>query len=404
MLTDDLSTPCLLIERGRLDENLQRMQALATANRVALRPHAKTHKSVWLAGRQRGLGARGLAVATVAEAAVFVGAGFEDVRVAYTVAGRGKHERLAALMDRARLSFCVDTPEGARAAAGVYEGQGRTADVLVEVDVGHGRCGVPWQDTPGLVALCEEIASRPGLRLAGLLAHAGQSYAGPQAGETKEEALRRVGREEQDRVLEAAARLHDAGAPGVAPGDGFELSVGSTPSLAYFERRVQDGFAVTEIRPGNYVFYDAMQVALGAAPLEACALTALATVVSKHRDRAGRERLYLDAGRKVLTGDTGVGTEGYGVVLYNPARMEPHPHARLVGLSEEHGWVLVRGGSTFEVGDRLRIVPNHACVAVHTQDVMYLVEGEEVLHEVPVDARAHRPVGVGTLHVGTLER
>ena len=113
----------------------------------------------------------------------------------------------------------------------------------------------------------------------------------------------------------------------------------------------------------------------------------LTTVISKHRDRAGRERLFLDAGKKVFTSDASAFTDGYGVILYNAAEMVPHPHARLTGLSEEHGWVQVRGGATYSVGDRLRVVPNHACVVVNTQDTTYLVDGEEVIHEWPVDAR-----------------
>ena len=257
--------------------------------------------------------------------------------------------------------------------------------MLVEIDAGYGRCGLRWDDT-GTPAFARQIAAMPGLRLAGILTHAGHSYHGPHDGETQEAALRRVSAEERDRMLEVAARWHAAGVPGVTP-DTFEISIGSTPSMRYFENREHEGFSITEIRPGNYVFHDMTQVSLGVATLRECALTVLATVFSKHRDRAGRERLFLDAGRKVFTSDTGRLTEGHGVILYNPAEMVPHPHARLTGLSEEHGWVQVRGGATYSVGDRVRVVPNHACVSVNTQDVIYLVDGDEVVHEWPVDAR-----------------
>lgn len=385
MIIDDLSTPCILVERRRLDANLEQMQARATANRVALRPHTKTHKSVAIARHQRGVGAQGITVAKVGEAEVFVEDGFDDVRLAYPVVGRDKHERLLALMDRARLSFCVDTLEAARQASAVYAEQEREADVLVEIDTGYGRCGVRWDD-PDLVAFVEAVAGLPGLALVGILTHAGNAYYGPEEGETKEQALRRVMAEERDRMLDVADRLQAAGVPGVRP-DAFTISVGSTPSMRYFENRKQDGFRITEIRPGNYVFHDAIQASLGAATLQDCALTVLATVISKHRDRSGRERLFLDAGRKVFTSDTGSLTDGYGIILYNPAQMVVHPHAHLTGLSEEHGWVQVRGGATFSVGDRVRVVPNHACVVVNTQDTLYLVDGENVIHEWPVDAR-----------------
>ena len=387
MLIDDLATPCLLIERARLEANLERMQARASANGAALRPHTKTHKCVALARRQRERGARGLTVAKPGEAEVYVEHGFDDVRLAYTVVGRDKHERLLRLMDRARITFCVDTLDGARAASEFYAAHGRAAEVLVEIDAGYGRCGVGWDD-PELPDFAKEIAAMPGLKLVGILTHAGHSYHGPHEGETKAEALHRVMTEERDRMLAVAARLRAVGVPGATP-DAFEISIGSTPTMSVFENATHEGFAVTEIRPGNYVFFDAMQVSLGAATLGDCALTILTTVISRHRDRGGQERLFLDAGKKILTSDAGRYTEGHGVILYNPAEMVPHPHARLVGLSEEHGWVQVRGGATFAVGDRLRVVPNHACVAVNTQAQLYVVEGEEVSETWFVEARGH---------------
>lgn len=384
-LVDDLPTPCLLVERGRLERNLERMQEKARGNGVALRPHVKTHKSAAIARCQLALGARGITVAKVGEAERFVDAGFDDVRIAYTVVGREKHERLARLMDRARISFTVDTPAGARAASEVYAGHGRRADVLLEVDAGYGRCGVRW-DAAESVAFARFVDALPGLRLTGILTHAGHAYHGPADGASREEALRRAADEERDRMLAFAVRLHEGGLGAARPGS-FEISIGSTPTMAAFEQAERGGFTVTEIRPGNYVFYDAIQVALGAARLDDCALTVLTTVVSRHRERTGAERLFLDAGKKVLTSDAGWGTEGYGVLLYNPRTMEPLPHARIHALSEEHGWVRVHGGATLEVGDRVRVVPNHACVVVNTQDALYLVDGDDVLERWPVDAR-----------------
>ncbi len=390
MFLDDLPTPCLLIEKARLERNLRRMQQRADAQGVALRPHVKTHKSPQIARRQREQGARGITVATPAEAEVFAEAGFGDVRVAYTVVGRSKHERLLRLMESGtRVSFCVDTAEGARQASGFYAAHDATAAVLMESDAGHGRCGVPWDDARATAELVQEIAALPGLGLTGILTHAGQAYRGPRDDETPAAALRRMADAERDRMLAVAARLHEVGVEGVPP-SGFEISTGPTPTMAAFENAGRGGFSITEIRPGNYVFYDAMQVALGAARLEECALTALTTVISKRRDRSGAERLYVDAGKKVLTTDTGYGTDGYGVLLYNAKAMRPMPHARITNLSEEHGWVKVPGAATLAVGDRLRLVPNHACTAVATQDRLYLVDGEEVVETLPVAARGIR--------------
>ena len=384
MLLDDLSTPALLVDRDRLARNLDRMQAKADAQAVDLRPHAKTHKSPDLAREQLTRGAVGLTVATLAEAETFVDAGVESVRVAYPVVGTDRHERLDDLRDRAAVSFTVDTDAGAEQASAFYRERDRPANVLLEVDVGHGRCGVPW-DSDAAERLAGRIAELPGLRLAGILTHAGQAYHGPQEGETKADALRRAGREERDRMLDVAVRLAEAGIAGVEP-EAFEISIGSTPSLTYFENAEREGFQITEIRPGNYVFNDALQVNLASAELHDRALSVYTTVVSKRRDPSGTERVYVDAGKKVTTTDQGPGMDHYGTVLYNARYMRPHPHAVVTNLSEEHGWMRVPGGATFGVGDRLRIVPNHACVTVATQPVLHVVDGDEVVGTWPVRA------------------
>jgi D-serine deaminase-like pyridoxal phosphate-dependent protein len=390
MHLDDLPSPAILIEDRRLDANLRRMQAKARGQQVALRPHAKTHKSIRLARRQRDLGASGITVAKVGEAEVFAEAGFDDIRLAYTPVSDRDFARMLVLMERARISFCVDTDEGADAVSSFFARHGHLAEVLIEVDCGYGRCGVPW-DHPRAVAFAQRISGLPGLRLSGILTHAGHGYQGPKIAESPEEALRRVSAEERDRMLDYASRLYQLGLidPNAeAAGKGrFEISIGSTPTMRYFENRVDLGFTITEIRPGNYLFNDAIQVGLGVANLAECALTVQATVISRHRDKTGADKLFLDAGKKVFTSDTGYNTHGYGILLYNARMMQSLPHAQLVALSEEHGWVRVPGGATLDIGARVRIVPNHACVVVNNFDAMYLVEGDEVLEEIKVDAR-----------------
>jgi D-serine deaminase-like pyridoxal phosphate-dependent protein len=385
MLVDDLPTPCLLVERSRLRSNLQRMQKKADTNETMLRPHVKTHKSVALARMQIDGGARGITAAKVGEAETFVEAGIDDVRLAYTVVGEDKYQRLLDLMDRARISFCVETVEGALLASAFFESKGRVADVLLEVNSGLNRCGVDPTDSRS-IDIAREVESLPGLRLIGILTHAGQAYNGPHDGETPQESLIRVSHHERNVMLAFAVRLREERISTVEPGQ-FEISVGSTPTMRYFENRELDGFKITEIRPGNYVFNDAMQVGLEVADLNECALTVLTTVISRHRDRNGHERLFVDAGKKVMTSDVGYRTDGFGTLLYNARVMERLPHAHVIGLSEEHGWIEVSGGSTFGVGDRIRLVPNHACTAVNTQDRFHLVDGEDVVDTLLVDAR-----------------
>ena len=132
---------------------------------------------------------------------------------------------------------------------------------------------------------------------------------------------------------------------------------------------------------------DAQQVQLGSENLADCAMTVMATVVSRHRDERSNERLFIDAGRKVFTSDTGFNTDGYGLVLHSARTMTTLPHVHLSGLSEEHGWLRVTGGSTLAVGDRVRVVPNHVCVVMNTQNVAHIVSGEELVETIRIDAR-----------------
>ncbi len=386
MLIDDLSTPSLLIERFRLDTNLRRMQERADVHDVDIRPHTKTHKSIDLARMQVDLGATGITVAKVGEAEIYAAAGFDDIRIAYVVVGREKLGRIARLQgEGTRITFCVDTIEGAQGVSDYFGEIGKEAEVLVEVDVGYGRCGVRWNREES-VSFVRAVMALNSIRVTGILTHAGQSYDGPGEGETKEEALRRVSAEERDRMLDFAVALGQAG---LADSEqGVEISIGSTPSIKYFENRCVDGFRITEIRPGNYVFHDGVQVGLGVADWVECALTVHTSVISRHRNPDGSDRLFLDAGKKVFTSDRAFGLDGYGMILYNAKTMDPLPHATITGLSEEHGWVRIPGGAILSVGDKVRVVPNHVCVVVNTQRTLYVVDGDEVVDTWTVDAQS----------------
>lgn len=385
MQIHDLSTPALLIDVRRLESNISQMQSKADIQGVSLRPHTKTHKSVAIAHKQVAAGAKGLTIAKVGEAEVFAKAGFNDLRIAYPVIGTEKHARILRLMQEGvRISFCVDTTEGAQSASDFYAAHGAQAEVLIEVDVNYGRTGIPWNrlDSLDFVRLVNKL---PGLRLSGILCHAGQSYHGPEhEAEPLDAALARVAREERGMMLSFATRMGEAGL--VTP-DALEISIGSTPSVKHFQQQQRQGFRITEIRPGNYVFNDGTQVSLGTVRTTDCALTVLTTVVSRQRSRRGKDKLFLDAGKKILTSDMRFGAGGYGQLLYNPEKMLPQPHTRITSLSEEHAWVQVAGGATLNVGDRVRLLPNHACVVVHTQPQLFAVEGDEVVAVWKTDAR-----------------
>jgi D-serine deaminase-like pyridoxal phosphate-dependent protein len=353
-----LSTPVVLVDLDVLERNIMTQARRAREAGVRLRPHAKTHKSPEIARLQRAAGARGLSVAKVGEAEVFAEAGFDDLFIAYPVVGEGKGRRLLALADRARVAVGVDSVEGARTLAGPFRDAGRVLDVMLKVDVGYGRVGVLPKDA---VEVARRIADLTGLRLRGVFTHAGHAYMA-----TTRAQVKRIATQEGERLTRAATELRDAGMRI------DEVSVGSTPTAA----GAMQVAGVTECRPGNYVFHDASQVALGTCALPDCALTVLATVVSV----PAPDRAVVDAGSKTLSSDPlRPRPGGYGQILGRKSRIER--------LSEEHGVIAVAEGDTFRVGERVRILPNHACVVVNLHDHLVGTAGERVEAPLTVAAR-----------------
>jgi D-serine deaminase-like pyridoxal phosphate-dependent protein len=370
MLISDLPTPQVLIDRPRVLRNIDRVQRLASAAGMRLRPHAKTHKSPVVAKWQLERGAAGICCAKVGEAEVFAAAGIDDIRLPYPV-HPSNAQRLVALMDGAAISIIVDHLDVARGWSDAMQKAGRTLDVLVKVDVGFHRCGIdPAADALGFI---QQVASLPGLRLRGLLSHAGHGYL---AGSEQE--LCDVARREAEILVQLRAGA-------AASGIGLEeLSVGATPTLR-FSASMR---GLTELRPGNYVYFDRTQIALGAASLDDCALTVVATVVSK----PAPDRIVLDCGSKTLTNDQARGitaVSGFGAVVQADGAAPPRIDETLTieRLSEEHATVRVAGTTALVPGDRVRVVPNHSCVVSNLVDAVQLVDGNQVLDTLPVAAR-----------------
>ncbi len=353
MTLTDLPTPAVLIDRAKAIRNLDRMQAAASANGIRLRPHTKTHKSPVVARWQLDRGAIGICCAKLGEAEVFADAGFTDIRLPYPI-NPSNADRVIALLDRTRLSFIVDHLEVARQWSDAMTRAGRTVDILVKVDVGFHRCGID-PDTRETLPTITSIAALKGLNFRGLLSHAGQTYHAHSEDELKVMAVA-----EARCMGDIAERCKKAGLPV------DEVSAGATPparfSIAHKE--------FTEYRPGNYVYFDRTQVALGAATIDDCALTVMATVVSK----PAKDRIILDSGSKTLTNDGARGftpAPGFGHVV-------GHDNLTIERLSEEHATVKVTGTTPLEPGDRVRIIPNHSCVVSNLVDQAWLVDGDTV--------------------------
>lgn len=357
-------TPYLLIDTEKMERNLSKMARDVRGLGVDLRPHIKTHKIPRIARRQIELGASGITVAKLSEAEVMAYAGIEDIFLAHQIVSRAKIHRAMKLAHRVRLTLGVDGVFGAKAISEAATNEGRTVNVRMEVDTGLRRTGVPYDAAP---ELAREISRMPGLRLAGIYTYRGAVLDGTPTLDIEE-----AGRDEGEMMSRLAERIEGEGI------EVEEVSVGSTPTA----RSSALGSRVTEVRPGTYVFNDRMQAALGACGIEDCAAVVVATVIS----RPSKDFAVIDAGSKTFATDVPPGKEpinlvGFGEVAGNPGII-------LDRLWEEHGTLTgLDGENDLEVGDRVRIFPNHVCSTVNLHNAAHLEEPDGTCERVEVAAR-----------------
>ncbi len=366
----DLRTPAVLIDADRFERNLDRMQSAVSARHIRLRPHAKTHKVIDVAQMQIDRGAVGICCAKLGEAEVFAAAGIPDIRLPYPL-NPANADRVAALLDSTHLSFIVDDLQVAREWSVRMREYDREVDVLVKVDVGFHRCGID-PDRPDAAEIVARVAELPGLTFRGLLSHAGQGY-----GAASDLEMSAIAAAEARILVELADAAERLGARCE------EISVGATPTARFSVQ--QSG--LTEMRPGNYAYYDRTQVGLGAASWSDCALTVLARVVST----PASDRLILDCGSKTLTNDLARGygsMPGYGMLFSDLHADAPDNSFVIERLSEEHANVKATQGShRLKTGDLVRVLPNHSCVVSNLVDAVWMMRSGEHVMEVPVAAR-----------------
>jgi D-serine deaminase-like pyridoxal phosphate-dependent protein len=359
LTVDEVDTPAVLVDRKKLVANLRQVDEIAKSHNADLRPHAKTHKSRALTRLQLERGAVGITVAKLDEAGALSDS-CRDIFLAYPITSDLKALRAMDYAADFDLTVAVDTVEGAEALSRAAKKKGLISQVLIEVDCGLRRCGIDPEDTEDFT---RRLIALGAIEVVGVFSHAGHAY-----GALSSDELREIARCEIESVTVAADKARKAGA------DIRVLSVGSTPTIL---ANLDELDNVTELRPGNYVFKDRTQVELGVATLEECALTVLTTVVSTVGGNA-----VIDSGSKTLGLDRGAhgnnATDGYGLIESRGMIVDR--------LSEEHG-VISGGAPRLRAGERLRIVPNHACVVTNLTDAMYLVDGDEVVSRLEVDVR-----------------
>jgi len=355
----EVDTPALLIDLDIMERNLQRAADYAAAHYLRLRPHTKTHKIPALARKQLDLGAAGITVAKVGEAEVMQRAQPRDLLVAYPILGESKLKRLAKLAAEIPVTVALDSIEASRQLSKAAQKASVQFGVLLEMDAGLGRVGVSPSELPDLAM---QVRTLPNLQIAGFSFYAGHLKPDQNAYRQSLEELGATIRKTADELERAG--IHVA-----------IVSGGSTPTL--FDSHLIAG--LNEIRPGTYIFNDKNTVASGGCSLEDCAAFLLMTVVST----AKRGQVIVDGGSKTLSSDLLAGSSepSFGYVV-------DAPQATVRRLNEEHGYVDVSAADrTFSIGDRLRVIPNHICVAMNLEEQVYGFRGDTVEEIWTVDAR-----------------
>jgi D-serine deaminase-like pyridoxal phosphate-dependent protein len=347
--SDHVATPAVFVDLDVARRNIDRFQAYANSHGLAVRPHIKTHKLPEIARMQLGAGAIGITCQKVSEAEAMVDKCEEirDVLITYNILGKEKLARLAALARRVRLAVVADNPVVISGLSAAFAAEPARLGVLVECNTGADRCGVA--SPAEAAALACRIAMSPGLAFRGLMTYP------PVGGAAAVEAF----------MSKAKALIQ---AEGLAVP---VVSSGGTPSMM----SAAEAPVTTEYRPGTYVYNDRSLVVRGVASWDDCALTVHATVVSVPAEN----RAIVDAGSKILTSDL-LGLADYGHVLGRDDIVVDQ-------LSEEHGRLVSAGPIGLVIGDRVRIVPNHACVVSNMVDDVYVIETDGTIKSRPVVAR-----------------
>ncbi len=366
-----LEKPVFIIDRDKVLQNLERMAQKARASGVNLRPHVKTHQSAAIAGWLRDFGVRSLTVSSVDMAAYFVGAGWKDVMVAVPV---NIHQigTIDALAESSSIHVIVDSEfTSQKLVAGIKH----PLSVWIEADTGYHRTGVPVEDTAGIIKIADTLRQNPRLQLMGLLAHDGHTYSA-------------VGQEAVRAIFDSSLRLMSAALNSLVS-RGFsarQLSIGDTPTCS-----IVDSFPppIAEIRPGNFIFYDLTQAAVGACRYDQIAAAVACPVISSHPER-GEIITYgggVHISKEFIRNEDG--SAGYGrICRLNEDRTgwtAPLAEVSLVSLSQEQG--IIGGPRHFiqsvGIGDTIVVLPVHVCLTANLHDEFYVLGGDKV-------ARFHR--------------
>lgn len=364
MSLQKLKTPCLILDVERIRRNAQRVSEIASRNGVNLRPHIKTHKCLEVARIATEKHSGGVTTSTLAEVWAFAKRGFNDFTYAMPIESGKFAEAIEIVKSGVTLNLLTDDLETSMALNEAAQNSNVKLDVFLKIDCGYHRVGVE-PNTPEAVEIPKFIADSSNLNFAGILTHAGHSYHAHSVAEIAE-----IAAEERDLMVNHAEKLCGLGIVVSC------VSIGSTPTINHVDHLR----GITEIRPGNYIFFDAFQATLGSCGFEDCALTVLTAVTHRQREN---KKIVVDAGAIALSKDRGAvefdANCGYGRVLDLDGK---DLGLRIESLSQEHGTFFVKDEETFnrlKVGSRVRILANHSCLAAAQHSHFNILENGEIV-------------------------
>lgn len=369
MSVQSLETPCLLLDRARLQKNIDSMNTRIRAHGVIFRPHVKTSKSIEITKMIYDGETGPITVSTLKEAEYFFAAGFTDILYAVSVIPV-RLTRVKALLDKGcDLKLLLDDIEIAKQVAAVGVETGVEFKILIEIDSDQHRAGLQPGD-PAVIALAEELDELRGAQFAGFMTHAGESYTAENT-----EQIKQYAQQEAKAIVDCTRAVAAVGIQSPI------RSVGSTPTATY----AQDLTGITEVRAGVYVFQDLYQAGLGVCGIEDIALSVLTTVISHKPEH---NRLLIDAGGLALSKDHSTASQrkdcGYGLVCDLSGKV-------IDGLvvdnaNQEHGMITSILGqidfARFPIGSQLRILPNHSCMTAAAYNQYYVVDSNDTIQDI----------------------
>ncbi|WP_394861813.1 alanine racemase [Paraclostridium bifermentans] len=364
MKINELSTPNFILDLNALENNLKVVQDLCNKNNKELWPMTKTHKSTKLAQMQIDFGAKGLLVGTIDEAEAFVESGIKAITFPYPIANVSNIKRAIELYKKARIILSFDNVESAKLWNDELVKQDINMEYFILINSGLNRLGVTPENSPNLA---KELSQFKNLKLIGISTHPGHVYA-----VASPEEVSPISKQEVERMSTAKQLLQS---------NGFEIDVVASGSTPTFFDVVSDP-SLDVLRPGNYPFYDNIQLSLDICKEDDCSLTALGTIIS----RPSEDLFIVDVGSKCLGLDKGA----HGSALITGfGKVKGHDELNIIGLSEEVGKIQIIGDTTLKVGDKIQIIPNHSCSCANMTSYLVGYRGEDVVDIIDIDVRGN---------------